>query len=214
MRMVDIGQGTDAWRAWRHGGIGSSDAPAIVGVSRWRSAQQVWSIKTGAWQADGIDLEAGRLARGGFLEPTIRARYEAFVGREAPARCVAHDSIAFVRASLDGLRTDGVPLEVKAASRRDHRAALEGRLPVPHAPQMVHALLATGASEAHYASYNADAFTGDDQLVVLVVSHDARAIEALLAIEATFWRSIEARKPPPRPGLPPPVPRVRRLRAG
>ncbi len=39
--------GTEAWVAWRRGGLGASDLPAILGLDPYRSEHDVWLEKTG-----------------------------------------------------------------------------------------------------------------------------------------------------------------------
>jgi len=39
-KIVTLEQGTQAWREWRHNGIGASDASTIMGENRFKSAAQ------------------------------------------------------------------------------------------------------------------------------------------------------------------------------
>lgn len=39
--------GTDEWVAWRRGGLGASDLPAVMGLDPYRSEHDVWEEKTG-----------------------------------------------------------------------------------------------------------------------------------------------------------------------
>jgi putative phage-type endonuclease len=43
---VDHEQGSAAWLAWRHGGIGASDAPALMGENPWKSERRLMTEKT------------------------------------------------------------------------------------------------------------------------------------------------------------------------
>lgn len=61
---------TPDWYALRRTGIGSSDVPAILGLSRYRSAAHVWAEKRGELGSD----ESGEAARWGTLLEDIVAR--------------------------------------------------------------------------------------------------------------------------------------------
>lgn len=61
---------TEEWYATRRSGIGSSDVPAILGYSPYRSAAHVWAEKRGDLGPD----EAGEAARWGQLLEDVIAR--------------------------------------------------------------------------------------------------------------------------------------------
>jgi putative phage-type endonuclease len=42
---VDHDQGRGEWLAWRHGGIGASDAPALMGENPWKSERRLFAEK-------------------------------------------------------------------------------------------------------------------------------------------------------------------------
>ena len=68
----------DEWLAERRGGIGGSDAAAVLGLSPWRTAVDVWLDKTGR-SAPAEETEAMRL--GNELEDFVARRYAAQTGR-------------------------------------------------------------------------------------------------------------------------------------
>ena len=68
----ELQQGSTAWLAWRRGGVGASDAPAIMGVSPWMDLDTLWLDKTGR-RRGGFSNHAMR--RGQRLEPEARALY-------------------------------------------------------------------------------------------------------------------------------------------
>ena len=85
-------QGSEAWLDWRRGGVGASDAPAIMGVSPWMDVEALWLEKTG--RATGRPSSFA-MRRGQLLEPEARARPEAVgepatsLGRAGAARGAA-----------------------------------------------------------------------------------------------------------------------------
>jgi putative phage-type endonuclease len=62
----------DDWLEFRKGGIGSSDAPIIAGVSPYSTPYQLWEIKTRR-KTEWIGNFATR--RGHAVEPKARADY-------------------------------------------------------------------------------------------------------------------------------------------
>ena len=45
-RLESLRQNSNDWRDWRRGGLGSSDAPVVMGDSRWMMPRTLWEIKT------------------------------------------------------------------------------------------------------------------------------------------------------------------------
>lgn len=97
----------------RRWGIGGHDTAAILGVSPWRSALQVWGEKTGRIPKVDISNEP-YVKRGVELEPHLLAMYSSVTGRKVeevppydnrepwPTGC-AHPEFPHVVAPLDGL---------------------------------------------------------------------------------------------------------------
>ena len=79
-RVERIHQQTPEWHAWRMQGLGSSDAPAIMEESPWRTPKQMWELRTGRRTEQENTNPA--LRRGRELEPKARAAYEAFTGEQ------------------------------------------------------------------------------------------------------------------------------------
>ena len=61
-RIERIHQNTPDWHRWRLNGIGSSDAPVIMGESAFKTPRLLWSIKTGGAR-EGSDTAAARRGR-------------------------------------------------------------------------------------------------------------------------------------------------------
>jgi len=106
---------TQTQLAERRGAIGASDMPAVLGLSRWRTAYDVWLDKTG--QADDADLSGNEAVElGHALEETVLARAERELGeiwlrQERFLRESDH-----LAATVDGVRhSDWQPVEAKTA---------------------------------------------------------------------------------------------------
>ena len=63
--------------------LGGGDAAAILGLSRYRTALQVWAIKTGAILPQDISQEMP-VKLGNMLEETVCKLFEEETGNEAP----------------------------------------------------------------------------------------------------------------------------------
>lgn len=179
----------DDWHSFRRGGIGSSDAPIIMGVSPWSTLHKLWEVKTGRF----VEEEKGFiLEKGNQMEPIARAQYELQYGVDMPPRVIQNPSVEWLRASLDGYSEDGrVVLEIKMAGAKDHEGVLEGRVPDKYYPQVQHQLMVTGAQRVDYCSLY------DSKIAVVQVLPDDKYIEQLLKAEYEFWQLVQSDTPPP-----------------
>jgi putative phage-type endonuclease len=192
-RLESLLQNSDDWRDLRRGGLGSSDAPVVMGDSHWMMPRTLWEIKTKRSEEPERDNPATRWGR--RLEAPARAAYEKETAEIMEPHCMSHDRLSWMRASLDGLNFDGsLVLEVKCPqSRRDHGLALEGRVPRHYYAQLQHQLEVSHARELHYWS-----FDGRRGALVRVMP-DQGYIDRLVQAEVEFWRNVtENRWPEPR----------------
>jgi putative phage-type endonuclease len=182
-RIERLHQNTPEWQRWRFGGIGSSDAPVIMGESNFKTPRVLWSIKTGR-SAEGGDSPAAR--RGRALEQRARNAYEAQMEVQMEPTCLVHDQLDWMRASLDGFSFDGsIVLEIKCPmSERDQVAVREGRIPTHYYAQIQHQLEVSRAQEAHYWSF--DGTSG----ILVRAQPDREYIARLIEAEAAFWQRV------------------------
>lgn len=93
-------QNTQEWLSWRTKGIGASDSPILLGLSK-RTPYELWLEKTGRAEQHGIPTFAK--AKGGEIEAQLRARYSLDVGLQFEPACASHDEYPFLLASYDGV---------------------------------------------------------------------------------------------------------------
>lgn len=178
------------WLAWRKKGIGSSDAPIIMGVSPWCTPYQLWEIKTGIYEKPEITNRA--VERGNAMEPKARALYELERDMDMPAKLVEHESYPWLRASLDGYNeTYRIILEIKCPGAADHALACSGSVPEKYWPQIQHQLLVTGADCVDYYSF--DGHRG----AAVRVFPDIAYCRKLFVTLRDFWEKVQKRTPPP-----------------
>lgn len=178
--------------------LGGSDAGAILGVSPWRSAYQVWQAKT-APQPEPADPERERFfARGKRLEPVVLDMLRDETGIAVAERNVRvidreHD---FLACEIDAVAAGGENIEVKTVHpMRAREWGDEGsdEIPLVYAAQVHHGLMITGRAVCIVA-----ALIGADDLRVYRVERDDDLIAAMRAREVEFWqRYVVPCVPPP-----------------
>jgi len=183
-------QGSKSWLEWRSKGLGSSDAPVLMGVSPWKSLYQLWLEKTN--QAESF---RGNWAteRGNRLEPIARDKYNAKYMTHMEPETFEHPTIKYLRASVDGVDHSVQRLiEIKCPGKVDHQTALEGRVPDKYYPQLQWLMMVSGVLELHYVSWD-----GETDLAVVEVKPDPNYQITLLKKAAEFWQFVETKTPPP-----------------
>jgi len=101
--IVNLQQGTREWLAWRRRGIGTSDAPTIMGENPWKSTEYLLQEKCEGRRCGSN----AAMAKGMELEPVARERYESKIGISVVPACLQSVKYEWLRASVDGLATDG-----------------------------------------------------------------------------------------------------------
>lgn len=192
-RIIHLEQSGPDWHRWRAQGLGGSDACAVMGDVAWMSRDELAEVKRGK----RVQEENAAMARGKALEPEARALYIEVSGNEVRPVCVQHDTLPWLRASLDGLSLDGkLAVEIKCPGEWPHFHACKGRTPRYYRAQMQHILAASGAEMLHYFSYRPEA---KKKWALIEVERDEAYIEKLLAQEQRFWDELHAKPDLSRP---------------
>jgi putative phage-type endonuclease len=181
--IIDVNEGTDAWREWRQGGIGSSDASTIMGENPFKTAAGLFLEK----QQPKREAERNfARTQGRILEPIARAQYCIQAGLQLEPACVQNLERPWLRASLDGISADGEHLvEIKCGPSAYRRAADSLRPSRNHLGQLQHVLAVTGRPVIdiwYYFSPNPP--------VRLEVRRDEGYIKRLLIAEEAFWKRL------------------------
>jgi putative phage-type endonuclease len=191
-------QNTDEWIAWRRGGVGSSDAPAIMGVSPYMTIYDLWLDKQGLYEGKKRSDFVMRL--GQEFEPKVRARFELETDIIVEPAVVEHSDEPWIRSSLDACSFyDCVFAEIKYVGNKKLEEIKSSMAVLPHHyPQIQHQFLTTGFSHAYYVAYTlsedkkeiADYFS-------LKVDPDPVYICSLLYPNVKeFWRCVTNKIPP------------------
>lgn len=192
---LDTEDGRRAWLLARRAGIGSSDAPAIAGLSPWSSGLHVYLEKIGELEV----AETRRMRIGRLLEPEIALGYQEATGRPCtkPKKCLMqHPLYPWMMSSLDReslLGRDERVVELKSAARDcdDWGEAGTDQVPDGYSIQVQQQLAVTGRDVADLAVLFAW-----DEVRVYTIERSERIINHLLEMEADFWHKVTHRQPP------------------
>lgn len=183
-----------AWLEERQAGIGSSDAPAIVGLG-WSTAADVYASKI--TPVDDRQPQ-GPLRRGLELEGIVAAMYMERTGEPLtkPGRIFCHGSRPWQLASVDFAReSDDRTVETKTTAGFGEGWGEPGTDEIPDAymVQVQHQMGVMGRDWCDLAALDVIAW----DLRVYRVRFDPRFFDTLTQIESLFWAHVEARKPLP-----------------
>jgi len=189
--IINIEQRTEAWHAFRRSHIGASDAAAIMGVSPWKSAYQLWLEKTNL-DVSGKNYVSPQMQRGIDLEAKALICFEQYVGGIYKPCVIKSNKYPWMAASLDGMtdhNLESVPtkiVEIKCPNMEDHLSAISGKVPDKYYPQLQHQLAVTGLPYAYYFS-----FDGEDGIYIKV-DRDEAYIANLIEKEREFWDCVQS----------------------
>lgn len=207
MIIVNLDQGSPDWHKWRIRGLGSSDSSVIwYGQHFETDLKGLWTEKVGH---STQKKENSAMARGKRLEPVVRDIYQKVSGIVAEPFCATHDTLGYLKASLDGwCPLNKVLVEIKCPNRNDHLDALDNRVPRKYVPQLLHQWLISAAERIHYVSYNPHHFfPPSKKFQVVEIAPDARFkrfAERLLKESVCFWEQCVMRNLPPKSTWTPP----------
>lgn len=184
------------WLAVRRGGIGGSDAGAIMGVNPYRGAYSVWADKKGKLH-ELEDTEAMRQGRD--LEDYVARRFAEKTGKgvrreNMMLRSVAHPCMI---ADIDR-RVLGERAGLECKTSRDLRMGRyrNGEYPIEYYAQCLHYLAVTGWDRWYLAVL----VYGTDLLIFTIDRAEAQEdIEKLVTAEEAFWRGHVVPNVPPIP---------------
>lgn len=187
----------ETWLRERRLGIGGSDVPALFGVDKWRTIQEVWLRKLNAMDEE----ESGEAAQWGHrLEGVVAQVFEERTGLKtmAPTDTLESAEYPWMRASIDRYVLDehDVPfavLEIKTRSSFVYKEWEEG--PPPDVVlQLMHYLIVTGYRTGYIAG-----LVGGQALKIHEVEYDEELAQRIVEAERAFWELVIAEEPPDGP---------------
>ena len=179
------------WLQARNRGIGSSEAAAAIGLSRYTSPLALWQQKTARIPAPDLsDNEA--VFWGSTLEPIVAQVYQERTGRKVRRvnAILQHPQHCFMLANLDrAVGSDGI-LEIKTAGQRS-ASQWEETVPEAYQCQVLHQLAVTGKAWADVA-----VLIAGQEFRIYRIEPDPDRITDLIEREAQFWQHVQNDTPP------------------
>lgn len=152
-----------SWLAARRNGIGGSDVPAILGISKWKTPLAVWTEKAGL--AESPDEQTYVMARGNYMEPFIAEQLAKEAGitvsetgedrvivqhAEHPALLYSPDGFAWPGVGNDGIGDAKFLVEFKSRTPYS-RDEWDGQVPADVLAQVQHGLDVCDLATAYVA---------------------------------------------------------------
>ena len=183
------GMSNEEWLKWRKKGLGGSDIAAILGISKWSSAIDIWLQKTNQKFDETIENEA--MTWGKILEPVIREQFKQKTGKKVVEvhSILQNEEYPFMISDVDGLTEDseGNPaiLEIKCVSEYKRSEWDNDQIPYYYMTQVMHYLAVTGLDTAYIC-----ALVGGNSMIIREVKADKDMIAMLIACEKNFWDKV------------------------
>jgi putative phage-type endonuclease len=176
-------QGSDEWLAERRLGVTSTDIPALLGISPYRSEGDVARDKQGVEEEYDADT-LRRFRLGHALEDIVAAEEKIEHGiRLIHAGFYIHPDDPILRTSLDFIRIgERTIVEVKTSASRDWENGL---------PEYVEAQVRWQMGVARFPKAHVAALRYGQTLVCHDVEHDADVFAGLVTIAHDFWRRLQ-----------------------
>ncbi|UPW82357.1 YqaJ viral recombinase family protein [Lysinibacillus sp. Ag94] len=180
------------WLQLRKSGIGGSDASAILGFNRWKSAFQLYIEKTSDFVEES-DNEAAYW--GNILEDVVAKEFAKRTGKKIRKinRMLRHPNHYFMTANLDrDVVGEKAFLECKTASEYLKDSWNGEDVPAAYLCQLQHYLAVTGYEKAYIT-----VLIGGNKFVWKEVARDEEFIELMIQHEKEFWENhVLANEPP------------------
>jgi putative phage-type endonuclease len=168
--------------------IGGGDAAAILGLSRYRTALEVWSIKTGQIRPEDISQEMP-VKLGNMLEETVCKLFEEETGKVLlpTTETLFHPKYKFIGGNLDRLvKGERALFEAKTTnSFKQSEWENEGEIPVEYQIQCHHYLAVTGLDRAYIGC-----LIGNRKFLWRIIERDEKLLANIVAKEVAFWNNF------------------------
>lgn len=183
------------WLAFRKEHIGASDAPILMGASKWKTTDG--RIKTPKLLFDekigmgnlSSDNQATRYGKA--MEEPARKVYESMVDDLFAPRNIKNTKYPHLMVSLDGFNfSNDKAVEIKNCSSEDHELARNGKVPEKYYPQVQMQAMVTELPTVDYFSFH------KDEGIIITVPRDDEYIEKMGKKLLEFWDCVTNFKEP------------------
>ncbi|MFZ9077496.1 MAG: YqaJ viral recombinase family protein [Alphaproteobacteria bacterium] len=184
------------WLKERKLGIGGSEIAAVMGLSKWRGAYDVYLDKISdlAEESPSLAMELGN-----FLEPLVVKKYEQMTGSKVhPCESIVSSKYEFARCNLDGFvvtqEGDKGILEVKTAG--DSRAWGEpgtDEIPEDYFLQCQWNMFVSGTT---WCDVPVLFFDRGRHIELYHITYSKQIEELMIDAASKLWQCVESRTPP------------------
>lgn len=185
------------WLKERQKGIGGSDVVAILGLSRWKTAFQIYLDKTGEITEDTVSSE--NVYFGPALEDLVAREFTNRTGKRVRRdnKQLSHKNYPFIIANIDRrVIGENAILECITASSFSGSEWEEDQVSTSHLLKCQHYLAVTGAEKCYIA-----VLIDGQKFLWKEILRDEGLIDMVIQCEKDFWENhVEKRIPPPIDG--------------
>ncbi len=182
-------QGSAEWHEFRQEHVGASDAPIIMGVSKFCTIAELWDQKV---LGKTKEVNEFITKRGHDIEEKYRNYWELLMDAAFPPIVTTHKKFSWLSASLDGYNKSlNMVWECKYCGKEDLKKVESGECLSQYYPQIQHQLLVTGADSAVLFCVDPD---GNKAHVT--IEPDLEYIKDMFSQLENFWQSVLDKKRP------------------
>lgn len=182
MKTLPMTQGSEEWIAFRRNGIGASDIPAILGISPFRKAIDIFNEKKGLCDRQFV---SNAMMRGTIYEGEARHHHNKSYHKNFQPMVAVHDDYDYFFASLDGYdEQEDQVLEIKVPMNTKLLEDVAiGDIPEHYMAQVQWQLFVSGSKTAIFAVYSPE----EVRMEQIIVDRDEELIERLKSAALDFW---------------------------
>ncbi|MGN0494307.1 MAG: YqaJ viral recombinase family protein [Acutalibacteraceae bacterium] len=194
----------EEWLKWRRKGIGGSDAAAVLGVSPYATARDLYYDKVNIVSSSDEDSGWVQKEIGHLLEDLVAQIFSRKTGYEVfkEKKMFFHPIYPYMLADLDYLiKLPGDKTAILEIKTTNYNAKdnwwLDGKetVPVNYEIQGRHYMAVTNIDCVYYCCLYGNS---EDEVIIRHIDRDFIYEEELIALEGEFWNSnVTARVPPP-----------------
>lgn len=183
----------EQWLRDRKKGIGGSDVSAILGLSKWKSAYDIWVDKTTDVLQEEYSNES--IYWGNVLEEVVAQEFSKQTGLKVRRnnKILQHPEYYWMRASIDRkIVGENALLECKTTSEYNKNEWTDDEIPLNYILQCMHYLAVTGFKKCYIAC-----LVGGRHFMYKEILRDEEVIKVLIEKERIFWKEHVEKNIPP-----------------
>ena len=183
----------EQWLRERKKGIGGSDVAAILGLSKWKSAYDIWVDKTTDVLQEEYSNES--IYWGNVLEEIVAQEFSKQTGVKVRRnnKILQHPEYYWMRASIDRkIVGENALLECKTTSEYNKNEWKDDEIPLNYILQCMHYLAVTGFEKCYIAC-----LVGGRHFIYKEILRNEEVIKVLVEKERIFWQEHVEKNIPP-----------------